>query len=239
MSRGEDRGEEPSNGSCDAKRTTVLHLGDSSSAPLPFHPLGSNAPSRNHTSMSHDDANSSSAAPCPSEALLDGEGSAELSLFLEGLEARLSSPVFSTIEPLKEFTKFRKFPKEIRLKIWAVLLTQARVFKVQGRATQPWRTPRYNGFGEYELDDPDVECDHSEWELSRHSRMPPIVLHICHESRGVFGCRNSIGQEEGKKLLNLGKFWLKPLGNFAYSPRPLYFRLLEASFIFVDKGIGT
>jgi hypothetical protein len=87
--------------------------------------------------------------------------------------------------PLTEFTIFGRFPKELRLKVWDVLLQQFRLIEIEGK--QVARNIKRGHNTHYTWDEMQWEDgdgpDHQKFRVAYHSRDPPVILHICRESR--------------------------------------------------------
>jgi hypothetical protein len=120
----------------------------------------------------------------------------------------------SQASPLTEFTQFGKFPKELRLKIWRVLLLQPRIIEIEAK-----HEPVPGSFpGQFSQNRP----RHDNYMVSRHSREPPVTLHICHESR--------------EEALNAYK--LMPI--FATSRHRIYFNpLMDIAYFGQNSCIAT
>jgi hypothetical protein len=66
---------------------------------------------------------------------------------------------------------------EIRLMIWRVLLLQPRIIEIEAKPGGDWNFPPSD------IEDGDASIDDGKYMVSHHSREPPVILHICRESR--------------------------------------------------------
>jgi hypothetical protein len=72
---------------------------------------------------------------------------------------------------------FGGLPTEIRLMIWRVLLLQPRIIEIEAKPGGAW-----NPFP-FHIEDGDASMDDGKYMVSHHSQEPPVILHICRESR--------------------------------------------------------
>lgn len=80
--------------------------------------------------------------------------------------------------PLTEFTIFGRFPKELRLKVWDVLLQQFRLIEIEGKQVARNIKRGHNTYytwDEMQWEDGDGP-DHQKFRIAYHSRDPPVIL---------------------------------------------------------------